>query len=191
MNSPVNQRIIDVATELFAQKGYGSTSVRELVEALGVTKPTLYYHFGSKEGLFLATAQAHIDTIEQVVRESLEQGDTLSDKLEALLACNIQFALERPDVLRFLTTCLHQVDHGQPEIDLKTVDTTTYFHLTSAFEAAIERGELSSEFDAVVAAISFLGILRGWTFAAFHGAPIHPDTARTAVHHFLHGIYPR
>ncbi len=39
---------------LFASRGYAATSIREIVEAAGVTKPVLYYHFQSKEGLYRA-----------------------------------------------------------------------------------------------------------------------------------------
>ena len=39
---------------LFAEKGYASTSVREIVSSAGVTKPVLYYYFHSKEGMFQA-----------------------------------------------------------------------------------------------------------------------------------------
>lgn len=191
MNCPLDQRIIDVATQLFGQKGYGSTSVREVVEAVGVTKPTLYYHFGSKEGLFLATAQAHLESIDQLVQDSLASGETLVDKLESLLDANIRYASERPDVVRFLATCLHQVDHGQPEIDLMSVDATTVRHLGAVFYDALDAGELDSGINVPVACISFLGILRGWSVGAFHGAPLPPDVARIAVHHFLHGIRPR
>jgi AcrR family transcriptional regulator len=39
------------AARLFAERGYDAVSVREIVEAAGVTKPALYYYFGNKEGL--------------------------------------------------------------------------------------------------------------------------------------------
>lgn len=44
--------ILKYALELFASKGYEAVSPNEIVEKVGVTKPTLYYFFGSKEGLF-------------------------------------------------------------------------------------------------------------------------------------------
>jgi AcrR family transcriptional regulator len=47
-------RLLVAATRLFARTGYAATSVREIVEAAGVTKPVLYYYFQSKEGLYLA-----------------------------------------------------------------------------------------------------------------------------------------
>jgi AcrR family transcriptional regulator len=43
--------ILREAAELFAARGYDAVSVREIVQAAGVTKPALYYHFGSKEGV--------------------------------------------------------------------------------------------------------------------------------------------
>ncbi|MCA1685458.1 MAG: TetR/AcrR family transcriptional regulator, partial [Planctomycetia bacterium] len=49
--SAVARHIARVAARQFASRGYDATPVRAIVEAAGVTKPTLYYHFGSKEGL--------------------------------------------------------------------------------------------------------------------------------------------
>ena len=49
--SPVARHIARAAARLFAERGYDATSVREIVEAAGVAKPTLYYYFRSKEGL--------------------------------------------------------------------------------------------------------------------------------------------
>ena len=46
-------KIAVAAVELFKRKGYASTSVREIVEKAGVTRPSLYYYYGSKEGLYL------------------------------------------------------------------------------------------------------------------------------------------
>lgn len=193
MNTPdnVQHRIIAAATELFGQKGYGSTSVRELVEAAGVTKPTLYYHFGSKEGLFLATANAHLGALDRMAAQALADAGTLTDKLCRLLEANIRFAAERPDVVRFLMTGLHQVDHGQPDIDMMSIDATLMRYLGEAFYAAAERGEVAETIDVPIAAVNFLGLLRAWSLAAFHGAPIPPDVHRTVTHHFMHGITPR
>ncbi|QXC63362.1 TetR/AcrR family transcriptional regulator [Aquihabitans sp. G128] len=42
-------RILEVATELFAEQGYEATSLREIAERLGFTKAALYYHFKSKD----------------------------------------------------------------------------------------------------------------------------------------------
>ena len=50
-DTPVPQRLLAVATRLFAERGYDRTSVQEIVEAAGVTKGALYHYFGSKDDL--------------------------------------------------------------------------------------------------------------------------------------------
>jgi TetR/AcrR family transcriptional regulator, cholesterol catabolism regulator len=46
--------LINVATDLFAKKGYDGTSVRDIAKVTGMTVYNTYYHFGSKDGLLLA-----------------------------------------------------------------------------------------------------------------------------------------
>src|SRR5580692_1433698 len=48
------ERILNVALDLFTEKGYDGTSLREIAERLGVTKAALYYHFASKEDILMA-----------------------------------------------------------------------------------------------------------------------------------------
>lgn len=55
-------RILSAATELFLQQGYGSTNLDQVAEKAGVTKPTVYSHFGSKQGVLEAMTQCHTDT---------------------------------------------------------------------------------------------------------------------------------
>jgi AcrR family transcriptional regulator len=47
------QQLLDVAVTTFSQRGYRNTSMNDLAEAAGVTKPVLYQHFSSKRELFL------------------------------------------------------------------------------------------------------------------------------------------
>jgi AcrR family transcriptional regulator len=51
------QSILAAATALFAAKGFSGANVNEIVAAAGTTKPMIYYHFGSKEGLFAAVLE--------------------------------------------------------------------------------------------------------------------------------------
>jgi AcrR family transcriptional regulator len=49
-----HERILDVALDLFLEKGYDKTSLREIAEQLGFSKAALYYHFASKDDIFMA-----------------------------------------------------------------------------------------------------------------------------------------
>lgn len=47
------EQLIEVATSVFAEQGFHTTSMNDVAEAAGVTKPVLYQHFSSKRDLFL------------------------------------------------------------------------------------------------------------------------------------------
>jgi AcrR family transcriptional regulator len=53
-SSDTRERILDVALDLFTEKGYDKTTLREIAEQLGFTKAALYYHFPSKKDILLA-----------------------------------------------------------------------------------------------------------------------------------------
>src|SRR5271155_1374516 len=48
------ERILDIALDLFIDKGFDKTSLREIAEQLGFSKAALYYHFASKDDILLA-----------------------------------------------------------------------------------------------------------------------------------------
>ncbi len=57
------ERILSTALDLFAVKGYDATAVREICEAAGITKPTLYHFFGSKDGVLAGAGQHGIPAV--------------------------------------------------------------------------------------------------------------------------------
>jgi AcrR family transcriptional regulator len=59
--SDTKQRIQTVARELFARQGVQKTSLQEIADNLGITKPALYYHFSSREELVRSIVQPLID----------------------------------------------------------------------------------------------------------------------------------
>jgi TetR/AcrR family transcriptional regulator len=55
-----SERILEVASKLFAQRGFANVSVRDICRETGTTAPVIYYYFGSKKGLFDAVARKQI-----------------------------------------------------------------------------------------------------------------------------------
>jgi AcrR family transcriptional regulator len=72
--SDLRQQILSTAKNLFIQQGYHGLSMRQIAEALGVSKAALYYHFRDKEQLFLAILDSYLDEMESALRSiQLEQ----------------------------------------------------------------------------------------------------------------------
>lgn len=101
VGSEVARHIAGTATRLFAAQGYDATSVRMIVEAAGVTKPTLYYHFGSKEGLAHALLNLPLSgLVERLEEIAREEGDAVV-VLERQFEAHFAFCREEPDRARF------------------------------------------------------------------------------------------
>lgn len=74
MAEPTRRRILDAATELFVERGFAGTSIRDIAEHLGMTKGSLYYHFSSKEDLLLAMLDPLLSAIEEFVAAARSTG---------------------------------------------------------------------------------------------------------------------
>ncbi|GAA3163413.1 TetR/AcrR family transcriptional regulator [Planomonospora alba] len=63
-----------MALELFRAQGVQQTSMREIAERLGITKPALYYHFASREDLLLSLVQPLVEDGEAALAEEEAAG---------------------------------------------------------------------------------------------------------------------
>lgn len=99
--SAVARHIAQVAARLFATQGYDATAVRTIVEAAGVTKPTLYYHFGSKEGLARALLTVPMSQLGEALRAIVAAPGDPVRMLERVFEAHFDFCREDPDRARF------------------------------------------------------------------------------------------
>ena len=74
-------QLLSVATSKFGERGYHPTSMDDIAEAAGVTKPVLYQHFSSKEDLYISVIQQ----VGEVLRERIDgfafEGATTYDRV--------------------------------------------------------------------------------------------------------------
>jgi AcrR family transcriptional regulator len=65
------RQLVGLAEQLFAERGYGGTSMEELASRAGVTKPMVYELFGSKDGLFRACVDRAVEQMARSVTEAV------------------------------------------------------------------------------------------------------------------------
>lgn len=63
--------IVGVASRMFLEQGYATTTMSAIADALGGSKATLWAHFSSKEDLFAATVDLHVETFARDIDEVL------------------------------------------------------------------------------------------------------------------------
>src|ERR1700761_9220460 len=94
-------RVLQVALELFAERGFAETSTRELSERLGFTKAALYYYFRTKDDLLAALIQPVLDQLTNLITQTPLRASPAARR--EVLAAYVDLGLAHVDLLRVLT----------------------------------------------------------------------------------------
>ena len=86
----------------FAERGVAGTSLDDLARQLGVTKQTILYHFGSKDGLVAEVLAAGAGELLDVLEDASRTSDAGWDRIEAIVRASFQLAVARPELLGLL-----------------------------------------------------------------------------------------
>lgn len=87
------------ALEAFTELGYGPAPIREVARRAGMSVPGLYYHYPSKEAIFVALMEAALsDALARSRRALAEAGDEPVEQLQALVESVILFMVRRADI---------------------------------------------------------------------------------------------
>jgi AcrR family transcriptional regulator len=108
MSDNVQERraqILEKAAHLFCVKGYDSTSMSDIADAVGITKAGLYYFVSSKEQLLYQITDYGLDLLDELVLEPLRSVSEPRELLRALIARHVYMLLHRP---REVTIILHE-----------------------------------------------------------------------------------
>jgi AcrR family transcriptional regulator len=90
---PVRERqLLELAEQLFAERGYGGASMDELARRAGVTKPVVYELFGSKDGVFEACVERSIERLREDVVAAVHSHSEPAERLRAGGIAFLRFA---------------------------------------------------------------------------------------------------
>lgn len=73
------QKILNVALDLFSQKGFSAVSIRDICKVVDIKESSIYYHFKNKQAIFNELLQ-HFETIATDLMSQLEQALTTASK---------------------------------------------------------------------------------------------------------------
>jgi TetR/AcrR family transcriptional regulator, cholesterol catabolism regulator len=89
-------RIVQTAQALFAQNGYDGTSLKMIAQRVGGSTPALYWHFKSKDELYLAAIEKMLVDFLDAVRGAVRSSEPLA-RFGEYVAAHVRFQLERRD----------------------------------------------------------------------------------------------
>ena len=186
--APSTERILQSALSLFSEKGYDATSVREICQSAGITKPTLYHFYGSKEGVYRALVDGTLDRFHQDMARSVESGGSLRDRLRRLTLTYFQAARAEPDLSRFILALIHDPPSSAPRTDFLRF----YDDILALVRGAIDEAEARHEVLPGPENVRLL-VLMGAIGEAVHGyllvgrPELTPELADTLVDVVLNG----
>ena len=188
------EAILNSALNLFWARGYDATGVQEIVDQAGITKPTLYYYFGSKQGLLQEILITNSRQLEEELREAVSRKGDIPTTLYRVARAYCDFAENHRKFYMFM---LSQFYAGRETEGFRAVYPLIrkYYQLVVQIfaDASQELGNMGGRQEQF--AISFIGILDSHMMLAFRdlseekSVTISDEQTYEIVRQFLYGIY--
>jgi TetR/AcrR family transcriptional regulator len=158
MNHGPREKLLTVATGLFATKGFAAVSIRDLAQAAGVNSALISYYFGGKEGLYGEVLEAQFRCFVETARAAMESDLPTEQKIRQWARALLDFHRTHPCWLR-----LYFSELSNPTPCLESV-VTPYMSqakevTTRMIAQGISDGELSPGLDPQFAIVSLAAML--------------------------------
>jgi AcrR family transcriptional regulator len=140
-NGSARQRLLAAATDLFTQRGYAATTVREIVGAAGVTKPVLYYYFRNKEGIYLELMRQAFARLDELISDSIGDRGSATQKLLGLCDRVYTLFMENVKVARVMYSIYYGPQQGAPFFDFDSYHLKFQEAVRGLIQEGIRKGE--------------------------------------------------
>ena len=162
------------AMELFWARGYEGVTLEDLQAAMGgITPPSFYHAFGSKEELFRKAADLYVATIGDPTVRALQEGETAREAVEAMLrltAESFSFPDKPHGCLLVLGATNCAPSNKGPQDYLRATRQRAPEVIEQRLKRAVAKGELSPRIDTAAVAAFYATIIHGLAVRAGDGA---------------------
>lgn len=181
-------KLLESALHHFAEKGYEGTSIREIIESAGVTRPVLYYYFENKEDLFRRLVEMKFSDYVGRLRKVIETFDDTPSRLKAMMQEAFRLAEEEIEVVQIILQIFFSPPAQGPPLDRNRLGRKRFRVIEDVMREGVQRKELSGG-DAQALALVFVGIMEMHIMAKSNRPEIRlvPALADALVEVFLAG----
>lgn len=102
--------LLKAATKIFAKSGFDQTSIDDIVQCAGVAKGTFYYHYKSKDEVFLDIIAGGIDDLTAKMAESAAMIDDPQEKFEAIINSQFDFFITNKDFCKLFISDIWRLE---------------------------------------------------------------------------------
>jgi len=184
----LREQILVTARNLFIQQGYHGLAMRQISEAVGVSKAALYYHFKDKEELFLAILNIYLNEIESAIDKIQSRPTTGSEHIRMFVEYILGQPAEQRAVMRLGSQEMAQLSASSRKSFGKVYREKFIGKLIAIFQAGVERGEFQP-LNAEVATWALLGMMYPYFYPAHTSdKPVPANVIGEIVTIYLKGI---
>ncbi|MGQ0702191.1 MAG: TetR/AcrR family transcriptional regulator [Gemmatimonadales bacterium] len=148
------EQILDAAESLFARKGLGPTTIKEIGAAAHQNPALLYYYFRSKAGLYRAVLHRLVSAMVARGGAALDASASPPDAIRALTRAQVEFLLNHPNAPKLLVRELIDHDARRAEALLLEVAAKLFDRLCRLIRLGQRKGRFRSDIEPRFAAIS-------------------------------------
>lgn len=164
---------LDVAARLFWEHGYEGTSIADLTKAMGITPPSLYATFGSKEELYKQALDQCIEREGKCRGEALQTEKTAYEAIAFYLHDVVQ-GITQPDKPHgcIVSTAVlqHSEENESVARDVAARREAAMQAIKMRFDRAVCEGELPADTDTDTLARFYMAVVQGMSAQAYDGA---------------------
>jgi AcrR family transcriptional regulator len=142
--------ILDAARMVFAEKGFNGANVDEIVARVRTTKPTIYYHFGSKEGLFAAVLEDVYAGMREIEKSLRLQKLPAVEAIRELVKITFDYHAAHPDWICLISVAnIHGAKHIAGSESLAPSNSAIIGILRVLIDRGVREGVFREAVDAV------------------------------------------
>ncbi len=150
------ESLLSVCVKLFNERGYEATSMEMLSDALGISKSAIYHHVQSKEEILKQALDRALDSLEEVLGETLNSTDAGGERLDRAIRGTVSALIDQlPSVTLLLRL------RGNSDIEKKALERRR--ELTRTFAKIVEQaqkdGAVRADVDSRAGARLILGMI--------------------------------
>jgi AcrR family transcriptional regulator len=163
---------LEKATQVFWSKGYDGVTIDDLVEGMGVGRPSLYAVFGDKREIFLRVLRGYAERKGALAAKALLSPQGLHDSIAGFLRFAVESATEKGSARGCLMMCVAPlVNDAEVQRFLQSAAAGGAALVERRFRDGISTGEIPSDYPVAARATQVTDLARGLTMRAQIGTP--------------------
>lgn len=160
------KEIFDATVHLFLEKGFKGTSMRQIAEAAGVGKSTLYDYFKSKDEILVSYFEDAIQELTEGAKDIVSQEISISDKIKRILEMHLTYLIDNKALYLKLSAEIQTLSLGsQKQIQQKR------YAYQDMLSDLIEKGIQQGVYKPVNPLFAARGVFMLLTMAVFTSRP--------------------